>query len=139
MPTNVSPSEDVASLPDAGEQDTEDRVASNENPSEASPSAQNSPNAKASTSEPSASKDVSNDPTTTSNRPSSTDGSNTARESVKPTSSAATALSSSLDENALRVVRGDFGNGQERKDALGSRYDEIQTRVNEMYREGRFN
>ncbi len=48
-------------------------------------------------------------------------------------------LSSSVDENALRVIRGEFGNGQERKNALGDRYTEIQSRVNEMYREGRFN
>ena len=48
-------------------------------------------------------------------------------------------LSSSIEENALRVVRGEFGNGQDRKNALGDRYTEIQSRVNEMYREGRFN
>ena len=37
-------------------------------------------------------------------------------------------------ENAKRVIRGDFGNGQERKDKLGSAYSEIQRKVNEMYR-----
>lgn len=39
-------------------------------------------------------------------------------------------------ENAKRVIRGDFGNGQERKDKLGSAYSEIQSKVNEMYRNG---
>ncbi len=39
-------------------------------------------------------------------------------------------------ENAKRVLRGDFGNGQERKDKLGSAYSEIQSMVNEMYRKG---
>ena len=39
-------------------------------------------------------------------------------------------------ENAKRVIRGDFGNGQERKDKLGSAYAEIQAKVNEMYRNG---
>lgn len=39
-------------------------------------------------------------------------------------------------ENAKRVIRGDFGNGQERKDKLGSAYNEIQSKVNEMYRQG---
>lgn len=39
-------------------------------------------------------------------------------------------------ENAKRVIRGDFGNGQERKDKLGSAYSEIQRKVNEMYRQG---
>ena len=39
-------------------------------------------------------------------------------------------------ENAKRVIRGDFGNGQERKDKLGAAYSEIQRKVNEMYRQG---
>lgn len=38
--------------------------------------------------------------------------------------------------NARRVIRGDFGNGQERRDKLGSSYSEIQGKVNEMYRQG---
>jgi len=41
-----------------------------------------------------------------------------------------------LDEKALRVIRGDFGNGEERKQKLGSEYLAIQQRVNEMYRSG---
>ena len=41
-----------------------------------------------------------------------------------------------VEENARRVIRGDFGNGQTRKDKLGSSYSEIQGRVNEMYRQG---
>lgn len=45
------------------------------------------------------------------------------------------ALSSDLEENAKAVIRGDFGNGQERKEALGNSYTEIQNRVNEIYRE----
>lgn len=47
-----------------------------------------------------------------------------------------TELSSTLDEQARKVIRGDFGNGEERKQKLGSRYDSIQKRVNEMYKEG---
>ena len=46
------------------------------------------------------------------------------------------ATSGDIEENALRVIRGDFGNGQERKDKLGSSYAEIQGKVNEMYRQG---
>jgi hypothetical protein len=45
-------------------------------------------------------------------------------------------LQGNLEEKALRVIRGDFGNGVERKHALGSEYNAIQQRVNEMYREG---
>lgn len=44
-------------------------------------------------------------------------------------------LSNDLEENAKRVIRGDFGNGQVRKNALGDAYFEIQAKVNEMYRE----
>lgn len=45
-------------------------------------------------------------------------------------------LGDNVVENAIRVIRGDFGNGQERKDKLGSAYSEIQKKVNEMYRNG---
>lgn len=48
-------------------------------------------------------------------------------------------ISSNLEERALRVIRGDFGNGQERKDKLGTAYSEIQSMVNEMYRKGLVN
>lgn len=37
---------------------------------------------------------------------------------------------------ALQVIRGDFGNGQIRKDLLGEKYDVIQTKVNELMRAG---
>jgi cytoskeletal protein RodZ len=39
-----------------------------------------------------------------------------------------------LDEKARQVIRGDFGNGAERKQNLGHEYNAIQQRVNEMYR-----
>ena len=42
-------------------------------------------------------------------------------------------LSGSIDEKAIMVIRGDFGNGEERKNKLGSEYTVIQNRVNEMY------
>lgn len=41
----------------------------------------------------------------------------------------------SVEEEAWRTIRGDYGNGEERKVALGSRYNEIQSRVNAIYRE----
>lgn len=43
-----------------------------------------------------------------------------------------------LDAAALDVIRGKYGNGQARKDALGDDFDMVQKRVNEMYAEGRF-
>lgn len=48
----------------------------------------------------------------------------------------ASPLTGGLDEKALQVIRGNFGNGVERKQNLGSDYDAIQRRVNEMYRDG---
>lgn len=43
-------------------------------------------------------------------------------------------LQGSLDEKAKQVIRGYFGNGDERKQKLGNEYATIQQRVNEMYR-----
>lgn len=52
------------------------------------------------------------------------------------TTVASATVSGDVEENARRVIRGDFGNGQTRKDKLGASYSEIQGRVNEMYRQG---
>jgi len=41
-----------------------------------------------------------------------------------------------VEEKALQVIRGDFGNGVERKQLLGNEYPAIQQRVNQMYRDG---
>lgn len=40
--------------------------------------------------------------------------------------------SKSVDELAKEVIAGKYGNGEDRKKALGSRYSEVQARVNEM-------
>lgn len=45
-------------------------------------------------------------------------------------------ISDNVEENALRAIRGDFGNGIDRKNALGEKYAEVQSRVNEYYKEG---
>lgn len=42
----------------------------------------------------------------------------------------------SIEEKAKLVIRGDFGNGEERKMKLGSEYSVIQNMVNEMYAKG---
>lgn len=44
-------------------------------------------------------------------------------------------VNGTIEEKARQVIRGDFGNGQERKDKLGASYSEIQSKVNEMYRQ----
>ena len=56
--------------------------------------------------------------------------------SSSPASNPTEQVSGNLEEKARQVIRGAFGNGQERKDKLGSAYSEIQGRVNEMYRQG---
>ena len=59
-----------------------------------------------------------------------------ATQPTRPSSATSASVSGDVEENARRVIRGDFGNGQERKDKLGSSYSEIQGKVNEMYRQG---
>jgi hypothetical protein len=41
-------------------------------------------------------------------------------------------LSGSIEEKAKKVIEGMFGNGSERRNALGSEYDAIQAKVNEL-------
>ena len=46
------------------------------------------------------------------------------------------ALSGTLEQKAKEVIRGKYGNGEIRKQKLGDQYSEIQSKVNEMYRNG---
>lgn len=46
----------------------------------------------------------------------------------------AQAPTSSVEQTAREVMRGVYGNGQVRKDQLGSRYAKVQRRVNQIYR-----
>ena len=39
-----------------------------------------------------------------------------------------------IEELARAVIRGEYGNGQERKNKLGNLYNEVQKRVNEILR-----
>lgn len=47
--------------------------------------------------------------------------------------------SNSLVQKAKEVIRGNYGNGIERKQKLGEQYTEIQGKVNEMYKKGLVN
>lgn len=47
-------------------------------------------------------------------------------------------ISNDVETEAMRVIRGDYGVGQVRKNKLGSKYKPIQSRVNELKREGVF-
>ncbi len=62
--------------------------------------------------------------------------SNTANTPSAATS--ATGISNDVETEALKVIRGEYGVGQERKDKLGTKYQTIQSRVNELKREGLF-
>lgn len=45
-------------------------------------------------------------------------------------------VNGSLEQKAIAVIRGTYGNGLERKQKLGDEYTVIQNKVNEMYRDG---
>ena len=49
--------------------------------------------------------------------------------------SASSSVSGTVEEEAWEVIRGKYGNGEDRKRNLGARYAEIQSRVNEIYRD----
>lgn len=51
-----------------------------------------------------------------------------------PATSDSDIAKASTDELVKRTFTGEFGNGQARRDALGSRYDEVQGRLNWVYR-----
>ncbi len=74
------------------------------------------------------------------NKPSPKPQSNKPTVNDKPTVSnnvASATVNGTVDEEAWSTIRGNYGNGAARKEALGSRYDEIQAKVNEFYREGK--
>lgn len=70
---------------------------------------------------------------------------NTSKDAKSPTDKPNTTATSApavsvpegtLEQKAKQVIRGNFGNGAERKRALGTEYNAIQSKVNEMYRNG---
>lgn len=62
-----------------------------------------------------------------------------AQEDVKPQiSTLPTNISDNIEQEALNVIRGDYGNVPERRERLGSKFQEIQNRVNQLKREGAF-
>lgn len=58
------------------------------------------------------------------------------KEEKKTQTSSAQSINGSLEQKAIAVIRGTYGNGLERKQKLGDEYTVIQNKVNEMYREG---
>lgn len=60
-------------------------------------------------------------------------------ETMKPSTALAKSnVSNDVEAEAMKVIRGDYGVGQERKKKLGVKYQTIQNRVNELKREGVF-
>lgn len=77
-------------------------------------------------------------PEKSSNEDNSNNGSTTkvAKDELKPQNSSSEPLNGSLEQKAIAVIRGTYGNGLERKQKLGNEYTVIQNKVNEMYRDG---
>lgn len=57
-------------------------------------------------------------------------------DSTSTTAETSTSPTESVETTARQVIRGDYGNGQVRKDKLGKAYIEVQGKVNDMYRQG---
>lgn len=74
-------------------------------------------------------------PATTGSSSNSASTSSSAPVSASTPSSAAI---SDIDAEAWNVIRGEYGDGQVRKNRLGTRYHEIQNRVNQLKRDGKF-
>ena len=77
-------------------------------------------------------------PEKSSNEDNSNNGSttNVAKDELKPQNSSSEPFNGSLEQKAIAVIRGTYGNGLERKQKLGNEYTVIQNKVNEMYRDG---
>ena len=58
------------------------------------------------------------------------------KEEKKTQTSSSIPVNGSLEQKAIAVIRGTYGNGLERKQKLGDEYTVIQNKVNEMYRDG---
>lgn len=108
----VTPSENNEEVPDEAEIPAgEDAVEENTNNDESS----------------NPSKPVVNTPETT-----------TTPSAPQTTNNAPSVVSNDVEAEALKVIRGEYGIGQERKNKLGVQYEAIQRRVNELKREGVF-
>lgn len=57
---------------------------------------------------------------------------------AQPAVAPAAEVSDDVEAEAQKVIRGAYGDGQVRKDRLGSKYREVQRRVNELKRQGAF-
>lgn len=65
-----------------------------------------------------------------------TNNSSTSQSNTITSSTSSPKLQGTIEEKARQVISGEFGNGADRKRALGAEYAAIQAKVNEMYRNG---
>ena len=72
--------------------------------------------------------------TSASTAPASASASSTSTSAPTTAAAPAQAPTGSVEQTAREVMRGVYGNGQVRKDQLGSRYAKVQRRVNQIYR-----
>jgi len=70
-------------------------------------------------------------------QPANTSNKSTSNSVQSSVSKNAPAVTDDVEKMAWMVIRGDFGNGLERKRLLGDKYRAIQRRVNQLYRKGR--
>lgn len=63
-------------------------------------------------------------------------GTSSVSNAQKPKSSAQMSANNSVDDKAWEVIKGSYGNGDDRKQMLGAEYESIQQRVNELYKTG---
>ena len=62
----------------------------------------------------------------------------TSKEEMKTEASQPANVSDNIEREAMNVIRGDYGNVPERYEKLGSKFQEIQDRVNQLKKEGVF-
>ena len=72
------------------------------------------------------------------NTPATTPADTKNTDNVAINNASSSVVSNNVEAEALKVIRGEYGIGQERKNKLGNQYESIQRRVNELKREGAF-
>ena len=126
-PSNEGDTKDVPNEETAGTPDAE-----NANDENTTVPSQDEPSSEAAIPQSESTQDASVKPAEPTKQ--STQSNEIAKQTV--TTSQSVALPGTLEEKAKDVIRGNYGNGVVRKQKLGDQYDEIQSKVNEMYRNG---
>lgn len=116
--------------------DNKSSVVDAENESEVTPSNETDDNADEDVASESEPKDSKSGESVAENSVVESQASTDMEKSVRQNNASSVSISGTLEEKAKAVIRGNYGNGLERKRRLGDEYAEIQSKVNEMYRNG---